>query len=214
MGIYKIDGNNLFSSYGIRIEKVRGYLDLPRRKKPTAQSWIDEDGEEEFTDITDIFFEPRDIILFCHIQSTTNLDFLTKLKAFKTILKAPGLHTLGLPGMILSTGETASGGGVNTLIDSGIGWTVNSYAGFELYIIGGTGSDQNETITSNTTDTITVDINWIIQPDATSTYEIRQKDISFYFKDGLIFDMLSKWNSNELIGRFILPLREPDPIIP
>ncbi len=211
---YKINGNDLFTTYGIKIERVTGYLDMPKRKKPTAQNWDDEDGEEEFTDAGDIFFEPRNITLFCHIRTTTKFDFLTKLRAFKTVLKTAGLHTLGLPGMVIQTGGTASSGGPATMTDTGIGWVVNAYANYELYITGGTGSGQNQTIVSNTSDTITVDTNWDTEPDGTSTYEIRQKDISFYFKDGFTFNMLTHWDVSELVGRFVLPLREPDPVIP
>lgn len=75
-------------------------------------------------------------------------------------------------GVGLANSGTGSGGSSTTLVDTGIGWTVNAYAGYLVYITGGTGINQIRKITSNTIDTLTVSDAFITTPDATSTYKI------------------------------------------
>jgi len=94
---YLLDGNDMASTYNIYVQKTKGALDFLKRKGKTAYSWPDEDGEEYFTDADDIYFEPRDIILYCYIKATSKANFLNQLNAFKAVLKSPGLHTLKLP---------------------------------------------------------------------------------------------------------------------
>lgn len=94
---YLLDGDDMATTYGIYVQKTRGALDFLKRKGVTAHNWLDEDGEEEFTDATDIFFEPRDIILYCYIKANSKSNFLSQLNAFKAVLKSSGLHTLKLP---------------------------------------------------------------------------------------------------------------------
>lgn len=71
---------------------------------------------------------------------------------------------------------TATGGGADTLEDTGQNWTTDSLAGMEVAIYDGTGSGQYRTIASNTSDTATVTVAWTTEPDATSKYVI--KDLS------------------------------------
>jgi len=94
---YLLDGNDMASTYGVYVQKTRGALDFLKRKGETAHNWLDSDGEEAFTDASDIFFEPRDIILTCYIKADSKATFLSKLTAFKAVLESPGLHTLKLP---------------------------------------------------------------------------------------------------------------------
>jgi hypothetical protein len=94
---YKIDGNDLETTYGVTVYKVTGPFDFPKRKGETAFDWPDEDGEEAYTDADDIVFEARDIILSCYIKATSRTDFLTKLNSFKAVLIASGTRTLALP---------------------------------------------------------------------------------------------------------------------
>ncbi|MBA7588614.1 hypothetical protein ES708_30678 [subsurface metagenome] len=89
--------HDLAATYGVYIQKVKGALDFLKRKGETAHNWLDSTGEEYFTDIGDIHFGPRDIILFCYIKADTKADFLTKLNLFKAVLEGPGLRTLKLP---------------------------------------------------------------------------------------------------------------------
>lgn len=67
---------------------------------------------------------------------------------------------------------TATAGGARTLTNTNKLWGVNSYQQGTISIVGGTGSGQTKTISSNTTTVITVDGNWNTQPDNTSVYQI------------------------------------------
>lgn len=89
--------HDLAATYGIYVQKVKGALDFLKRKGEIAHNWLDSLGEESFTDIGDIHFGPRDIILFCYIKADTKDNFLTKLNLFKAVLEGPGLRTLKLP---------------------------------------------------------------------------------------------------------------------
>jgi len=94
---YLLDSVDIAATYGVYIQKTKGSMDFLKRKGKTSYSWPDEDGEEYFTDAGDIFFEPRDIILFCFIKATSKANFFSQLNAFKAVLKGAGLHTLKLP---------------------------------------------------------------------------------------------------------------------
>jgi len=134
---YLLDTLDMASTYNIYVQKTTGALDFLKRKGKTAYSWLDEDGEESFTDAGDIYFEPRDIILYCYMKATSKANFLSQLNAFKAVLKSSGLHTLKLP--FLSS------------------------------------------------------------------------NLNVYFVAGGALDMLTKWDSSMLVGKFILKLREPNP---
>ena len=94
---YLLDSVDIAATYGVFIQKTKGSMDFLKRKGKTSYSWPDEDGEEYFTDAGDIFFEPRDIILFCFIKATSKANFFSQLNAFKAVLKSSGTHTLKLP---------------------------------------------------------------------------------------------------------------------
>ena len=76
---------------------------------------------------------------------------------------------------------TATSGGASTLTDTTQDWQVNELVGLELYITGGTGSGQNQTVSSNTSTVITVDTLWAFVPDNTSTYEVRYTSTDYGF---------------------------------
>ena len=97
---YLLDGLNLATTYGVYVQKTKGALDFLKRKGETAHNWLDSNGEEAYTDIGDIHFEPRDIILFCYIKADSKVNFLANLNDFKAVLVAPNLHTLKLPFLI------------------------------------------------------------------------------------------------------------------
>ena len=136
---YLIDGSDMVATYGVFVQKTKGALDFLKRKGKTAHSWLDSNGEEHFTDADDIYFEPRDIILYCYMKASSKADFLTKLNAFKLVLEGSGLHTLKLP-----------------------------------------------FLTDN---------------------------LNIYFKAGGALDMLTNWNGSMMVGKFILKLREPNPVV-
>jgi hypothetical protein len=74
-----------------------------------------------------------------------------------------------------TTSGTASSGTTYSLVDTGIGWTVNAYRDYIVKITAGTGSGQIKTILENTADTLYVDGRWDITPDGTSQYTIHAK---------------------------------------
>ena len=94
---YLFDGNDLKDTYGISVIRVSGILDFLKRKGETGHNWLDEDGEEYYTDASDIDFEPRDITLQCVLVGSTRNDFASKHNAFKKILESAGLHTFNTP---------------------------------------------------------------------------------------------------------------------
>ena len=58
-------------------------------------------------------------------------------------------------------------------------WTANQWTNYMVRIVSGTGIGQTRTISSNTTNTLTVPA-WTVTPDATSTYEITGNDDFLY----------------------------------
>jgi hypothetical protein len=70
-----------------------------------------------------------------------------------------------------ATSGTATAGAATTLTDSGAAWGVNQWMGYVLEVVGGTGSGQTTTITSNTATVLTVPT--LATPlDNTSQYKI------------------------------------------
>lgn len=67
---------------------------------------------------------------------------------------------------------TATAGGASTLTDSGQSWVVNKYQNISVTIVGGTGTGQSRTISSNTSTQLTVSSAWVTNPDNTSKYII------------------------------------------
>ena len=109
---YLLDSLDMATTYGVYVQKTKGALDFLKRKGKTAQSWLDTNGEEHFTNADDIYFEPRDIILYCYIKANSKADFLTNLNAFKIILEGSGLHTLKLPFLTSNLNVYFKAGGV------------------------------------------------------------------------------------------------------
>ncbi len=72
-----------------------------------------------------------------------------------------------------------------TLTDSSKDWQTNEHSNLEVVITGGDGSGQTRTISSNTSDTLTVSSAWTINPSS-STYEIRYaaSDYGFWARSG------------------------------
>lgn len=75
----------------------------------------------------------------------------------------------------VSDSGTATGTQTSTTLqDTSKSWTVNGFTNYTVQITGGTGSGQWRTITSNTSNTLTVGT-WDTTPDGTSTYSITEK---------------------------------------
>ena len=97
MAIYTIDGIDLKEKYGIRVSKVSGIHDLPKRKGDISRNWLDSNGETAFVDASDIFTQWRDIILHCYVVASSEENLKTQLSDFRQKLIAQGLRTLRTP---------------------------------------------------------------------------------------------------------------------
>ena len=123
---YLLDTLDMATTYGVYVQKTKGALDFLKRKGKTAHSWLDSHGEEAFTGADDIYFEPRDIILFCYIKADSKADFLSKLNSFKIVLEGSGLHTLKLPFLSSNLNVYFKTGGVLNMLT---GWNGSKMVG-------------------------------------------------------------------------------------
>ena len=71
-----------------------------------------------------------------------------------------------------SDNGTAEVGSDTTLQDTDKSWVVDEYKDYLVNIYDGTGAGQQRIITSNTSNTLTVSLDWDTNPDNTSVYEI------------------------------------------
>ena len=95
---YKIDGYDTYGTWKVRIKKITGLYQFLARKGDISQSWPDSDGEEAFTDANDVWFDGKDVIMFCYLQTSTfDPAFMGFLTQFKHRLELPGLRTLTVP---------------------------------------------------------------------------------------------------------------------
>lgn len=60
----------------------------------------------------------------------------------------------------------------NTVVDKACSWAVNEHAGRLVVIVGGSGIGHFRKITSNTSDTLTLQTDWTVAPDGSSDYKI------------------------------------------
>ena len=67
---------------------------------------------------------------------------------------------------------TVSSATDNTLVHTSIAWVVDAYINEYVWVYAGTGIGQARLITGNTVDTLTVDEDWVTNPDNTSKYRI------------------------------------------
>jgi len=73
-------------------------------------------------------------------------------------------------------------------------WTANQWAGLVVRITAGTGAGQTRTVSSNTTNTLTVSPAWITTPDGTSKYIITASSTA-------LADNTKAWTANQWAGR-------------
>ena len=79
---------------------------------------------------------------------------------------------------------TASSGSTSTVVDTGIGWTVDEHLGKNVVITAGTGVGETRRIESNDTDTLTVSDLFSVAIDNTSVYKIVKVNKLLIDKDG------------------------------
>lgn len=73
---------------------------------------------------------------------------------------------------VLEDSGTASDGSETTLEDTSKSWSSNEYSNYFVWIYSGTGSGQIRKISTNTTNTLTVESDFTTLPDATTKYRI------------------------------------------
>jgi hypothetical protein len=78
------------------------------------------------------------------------------------------------PGSSVTGTCDAVGNTINTLVDTGSGWTGNAYAGYWVTITDGPGVTQSRRIVSNTADTLTITPSWLVIPTF-SIYTIQER---------------------------------------
>jgi hypothetical protein len=95
---YKIDGYDTYGTWKIHVAKITGLHQFLTRKGEISQSWPDSDGEEAFTNSSDIYFDGNDVIMHCYLR-TSSMDpaFLGFLSSFRTRLEMAGMRTLTVP---------------------------------------------------------------------------------------------------------------------
>lgn len=76
---------------------------------------------------------------------------------------------------------TATSSTTTVLTNTPKTWTVNQWTNYQIRITSGTGMGQIRTISSNTSNTLTVSVAFTITPDATSQYEITGNEDYIYF---------------------------------
>lgn len=116
------------------------------------------------------------------IGSTSTTRFKIDSTSYTTLLFNRSSSTGALTARTLNlsgTTGTAASGGAATLTVAGTPWTANQYSNSTVTLTGGTGSGQTRTISSNTTNTLTVSVAWTTPPDATTTFTITTAQFDF-----------------------------------
>ena len=87
---YLLDGYDLWTTFGITIEKggLDDLLKLPKRKQSIEHNWMDEDGID--VDLSRTFLEAKDSVLKCVIIADTEADFWLHYNQFLSLLIKPG----------------------------------------------------------------------------------------------------------------------------
>jgi hypothetical protein len=93
IGKYFIDGNDLYSTYGLIVENTSGISDIPKAKTVLSKSWEDESGTDYDVSARKVF-EQKDIVLDCVINGATIKIIKDNLKAFIKMITAPGYRLL------------------------------------------------------------------------------------------------------------------------
>lgn len=88
----------------------------------------------------------------------------------------PSTDFFGLPRpcgtMTFGDSGTATSGAAGTLTDTGKAWATNGWVGWMVKITSGTGSGQVKQVKTNTATVLTLQGNWVTNPDNTSVYTL------------------------------------------
>lgn len=92
-GRYYIDGMDLWTVFSIIVEDgSSGFLQYAPKKESITHDWQDSHGLD--VDLSQYFFEARDIPLRCAILADGEEDFWTKYQAFIQLLMQPGTRRI------------------------------------------------------------------------------------------------------------------------
>lgn len=91
---YRIDNVDIYASYGIIVTGSTGVIDAPKMKKPFGVNVSNSHGEQ--VDLTERFFEPKEITFRCAITANSNYELTTEMQSFKSMLLATGKRTLSI----------------------------------------------------------------------------------------------------------------------
>jgi len=91
---YKINGLDVYATWGLTFQdgSVEELLKFPQRKQGYSYNWPDENGTER--DVTNPFYESRELSFNILLIGTNKTDFLTKLEAFKQYIAVAGYFFL------------------------------------------------------------------------------------------------------------------------
>lgn len=92
-GLWRIDGIDLWTTYGIILEEGSAdFLKYPPKKQSTEHDWGDSDGID--VDLDRIFTSKREGVLRFAIFANSTQEYFDRNDAFFTLWKQPGLRRL------------------------------------------------------------------------------------------------------------------------
>jgi hypothetical protein len=92
-GYYFLDGQDMWTTYGVFIEKGSDeFLLFPERKDSLKYDWMDQNGID--LDVSNPVYKEREMTLQCAIIANNQDDFWDKYQSFMDKLMSPGLRTL------------------------------------------------------------------------------------------------------------------------
>lgn len=133
---------------------------------------VNPDDDLDFSELNHTY--TVDNIIASWTASTPSLGYYYPLIDYGYDLSLSELYS-GILSLVLYSGIT-TGSSINTLTDTIQTWNTNSLIGLDITIVSGIGVGQTRTIISNTLTTVTVGVNWTINPNSSSKYHITQLD--------------------------------------
>ncbi len=98
-GLYKIDGVDMWETYGAAILKgsYNSLLSYPTRKAPDSDDWFEEDYAD--IDYSSLYFDSSDVTLRVGIYGSSRSDLLNKLQLFENSLNQAGHRQILISGI-------------------------------------------------------------------------------------------------------------------
>lgn len=102
----------------------------------------------------------------------------TTLGTDAVLVPTPGMISNNGAGFV--TGTSSGSNGAASFNDTSKNWTNANWTGYQIRITGGTGAGQIREISSSMATSLGITTNWLVTPDATSTYVIEGNDNYLY----------------------------------